>query len=167
VSWTSYLPTIVPIVTSIVLVAGGYLLSRSAASWLRRREAPPTAVRWARLVISLLGLLLAAAVLFVAFGPLTVASGVTLSAVIGLAATLALQTVIGNVIAGVVLLRDRMLRLDDRIQIGGVTGTVVRLGLVSTWLRLDDGGLASVSNSNLLSGPLVNRTATDRLKGEY
>jgi len=166
-SWTEYLPTILPLVVSIVLAVGGYLLSRSAAGWLRQREAPPTAVRWARLVISLIGFLLAAAVLFVAFGPLTLASGVTLSAVIGLAATLALQTLIGNVIAGVILLRDRVLRLDDHIQIGGVSGTVVRLGLVTTWLRLDDGGLASVSNSNLLSGPLVNKSAIDRLKGEY
>jgi len=165
--WTSYLPEIIPAVTAIILAAGGYALSSWAAAWFRRRGAPPTAVRWARFSISITGLLLAAAVLFVAFGPLTVSSGLTLSAIVGLAATLALQTTIGNVIAGFILLRDRVLRLNDRITIGGTTGTVVRLGLVTTWLRLDDGSLSSVSNSTLLGGPLVNKTATERLKGEY
>ena len=164
--WTNYLPIIVPIIVASVLAIGGYVTSGIAARWLRQRGAPPAAVRWARLVVSLIGILLAAAVLFIAFGPLTVPGGLTLSAVVGLGATLALQTTIGNVIAGFILLRDRVLRLGDRIQIGGVTGTVVRLGLVTTWLRLDDGSLASVSNSNMLSGPLVSKSAGDRLQGE-
>jgi small-conductance mechanosensitive channel len=167
VSWTDYLPTIEPILTATVLVVGGFLLSRTTARWLRHRSAPPAAVRAARLVVSLTGLLLAVAVLFVAFGPLTLAGGLTLSAVVGLAATLALQTTIGNVIAGFILLRDRMLRPNDVIQISGVRGTVVRFGLVTTWVRLEDGSLACVSNSNLLSGPLINKTAGERLEGEY
>lgn len=166
-SWTTYLPTFVPLVVAAVFALGGYLLSGTAARWLRQRGAPPTAVRGARLAISLTAFLLAAAVLFIAFGPLTTVSGLTLSAVVGLAATLALQTTIANFIAGIILLRNRVLRLDDHILIGGVSGTVVRLGLVTTWLRLDDGSLASVSNSNLLSGPLVNNSARDRLQGEY
>ncbi len=165
--WTTYLPTIVPLIVAAVLAIGGYATSEIAARWLRQRDAPPAAVRWARLVVSLIGILLAVAVLFVAFGPLTVPGGLTLSAGVGLGATLALQTTIGNVIAGFILLRDRVLRLGDRVQIGGITGTVVRLGLVTTWLRLDDGSLASVSNSNLLSGPLVSKSAGDRLKGEF
>jgi small-conductance mechanosensitive channel len=166
-AWTTYLPTIVPIVVAAVLVVAGYVLSDKTARWLRQRGAPPPAVRGARLAISLIGVLLAAAVLFVAFGPLTTGVGLTLSAIVGLAATLALQTTIANVIAGFILLRNRVLRLYDRVQIGGVSGTVVRLGLVTVWLRLDDGSLASVSNSNLLSGPLVNKSTGDRLKGEY
>lgn len=165
--WSSYLPTILPLVAAAVLAVGGYFLSSAAAGWIRRRGALPAAVRWIRFSVSIIGLLLAGAVLFVAYGPLTVAYGLTFSAILGLAATLALQTLIGNVIAGFLLLRDRVLRLDDRIQMGGVTGTVARIGLVTTWIRLDDGSLATVSNSNLLSGPSVNKTAGDRLKGEF
>jgi small-conductance mechanosensitive channel len=166
-SGSTYLPTVIPIVAALVLVVGGYLLSDAFARWLRQRGAPPTAVRWARLAVSLVGVLLGVAVLFVAFGPLSPTSGLTLSAIVGLAATLALQTIIANVIAGFILLRNRVLRLNDRVLFSGVNGTVVRLGLVTTWLRLDDGSLASVSNSNLLSGPLVNQSTVDRLKGEY
>ena len=101
------------------------------------------------------------------FGSVSTVSGLTFSAILTLAATLALQTTIGNVIAGFILLRNRVLRIDDRIAIGGVSGRVVQLGLVTVWLRLEDGSLVSVSNSNLLSGPLVNRSAGDRLQGEF
>jgi small-conductance mechanosensitive channel len=166
VSWTEFLPTLVPVVVASALLAGSYALSSRVARWSRSRGAPPAAVRGTRLAISLTGGLLAVAVLFVAFGPLTVSVGLTLSAVIGLAATLALQTTIGNVIAGFILLRDRMLRQNDEIQISGVRGIVVRFGLVTTLIRLQDGSLAVVSNSNLLSGPLVNSSAASRLKGE-
>ncbi len=164
---TDLLPIIVPVALAAVLLVGSYVLSSRVSRWLKARGAPPAAARGATFVISLTGVLLAGAVLFVAFGPLTVTVGLTLSAVVGLAATLALQTTIGNVIAGFILLRDRMLRQGDEIQIGGVRGTVVRFGLVTTWIRAEDGSLALTSNSNLLSGPLVNRSAANRLKGDY
>jgi len=100
-------------------------------------------------------------------GPISLISGLTFSALIGLAATLALQTTLANIIAGFILLQERMLRVNDTITVSGITGRVVQIGLVTVWLRLDDGSVASVSNANLLSGPLINRSAKDRLKGEY
>jgi Zn-dependent protease len=89
------------------------------------------------------------------------------SSIVALVVSLAISTVIGNVLSGLILIRDRVLRLGDHIKVGGVEGSVVQLGLVTVWLRLDDGSLATISNSNLLSGPMVNRSAQDRLKGEY
>jgi small-conductance mechanosensitive channel len=167
VSWTAYLPAIISVLIAAAFAVGGYLLSRSAAAWLRQRGAPPHGVHTIRKIIYLLGLAMAALTLFIAFGPLTVVTGLTVSAIIGLVIALALQTTIANVIAGVILLRDGVLRLDDRIQIGSMNGKVVQLGLVTVWLRLDDGTLAVVSNSTLLSGPFRNQSVGDRLKGEY
>jgi small conductance mechanosensitive channel len=155
------------IAAAVVLGAGAYLLSRRSGKWLRNRGAHPLTVRAVRTMIPLVGLALAAAVLFSVFGPVSVVSGLTLSAVVGLAFTLALQTTIGNVIAGYILLRDRLLRLDDDLQISGVRGKVVQVGLVTTWLRLEDGSVASMSNSTLLGGPMINRSASKRLEGEY
>jgi small-conductance mechanosensitive channel len=165
-TWTD-LPHLAALVVAVVFGVGGYVLSRAAASWLRGRGAPPPTVRGVRIVVALSGLAVAAVAVFAVFGPINAVSGLTFSAVIGLAVTLALQTTLGNVIAGYILLRDRLLRLNDDIQVSGVRGRVVQLGLVTTWLRLDDGTLASVSNSTLLSGPLINRTAGERLRGEY
>jgi small-conductance mechanosensitive channel len=167
VDWPTYLSTFAVLVVVAAVAIGGYLLSRTAAERLRAHGAPPHAVRGVRIAITLVTLAIAALTLFAAFGPLPALSGLTLSAVLGIAATLALQTTIGNVIAGFILLHDRVLRLDDVVQISGVSGKVVQLGLVTTWLRMEDGSLATVSNSTLLSGPLLNRSASERLRGEY
>jgi small conductance mechanosensitive channel len=166
-SATQILSALVPIGVAAAVAIGGFFLSRAAAAWLRHRGAPPYGVRAVRIVLSVVGLVLAAAVLFVAFGPIGIASGLTVSALVGLAVTLALQTTLQNILAGFILLNHRLLRLQDTITIGGVTGRVVEIGLVSTLLALDDGSFAQVSNSNLLAGPMVNRTASARLKGEF
>lgn len=162
-----YAPDVVPIATAAAVAAVGYLISHLIARWLRQRGTPPAGVRGVRVAISLIGFLAAAGILFVAFGPITAVSGLTFSAILGVVVALALQTTIANVLAGFILLRNRLLRLNDRIQISGVSGQVVQLGIVTTWLRLEDGSLASVSNSTMLSGPLINRSAAVRLEGEY
>jgi len=163
----SYLPILLPLLVAAGVAVGGYLLAERISRRMRHRGAMPYQVRGARLIISFLGFAAAALVIYAAFGSVSVVSGLTFSAILTLAATLALQTTIGNVIAGFILLRNRVLRIDDRITISGISGRVVQLGLVTVWLRLDDGSLVSVSNSNLLSGPFVNKNAGERLKGEF
>jgi small-conductance mechanosensitive channel len=145
----------------------GFFVARRAATRLRDRGAPPTSVRGARVAITVVAFAAAGATAFTLIGPISVISGLTFSALVGLAATLALQTTLANIIAGFILLQNRMLRVNDTITVSGITGRVVQIGLVTVWLRLDDGNVASVSNSNLLAGPVVNRSARDRLKGEY
>ena len=165
--WTSYLPLLIPILAASAVAVGGSLLADRVARRLRHHGAMPYQVRGARLIVTILAFAVAGLILFAAFGSISVVSSLTFSAILTLAATLALQTTIGNVIAGFILLRNRVLRVDDRIQISGIQGVVVQIGLVTVWLRLDDGSIASVSNSSLLSGPMVNRSAGERLKGEY
>jgi|SRR5208282_3194283 len=145
----------------------GYLLSRWAGHRVRERGAAPASVRLVRVLFLVVTVLVGITVFVEFVGPISFLSGVAVSAVVGLAATLALQTTFANVISGFILLRNRMLRLNDTITVSGVTGQVVQLGLVTCWLRLPDGTVASVSNSTLLAGPMINRSAGERLKGEY
>jgi small-conductance mechanosensitive channel len=161
------LRTIGVVIALAATLIGGYLVSRAGTRALRRHGAAPTAVRGVRIAMSIVVSVVVLAILYTYFGPLPSISGLTVSAVAGLALTLALQTTIGNVIAGYILLRNRVLRIGDKVQISSISGRVVRLGPVTTWLRLEDGGLASVSNSTLLSGPLINQSVGERLKGEY
>jgi small conductance mechanosensitive channel len=84
--------------------------------------------------------------------------------VAGLAATLALQSTLQNIIAGIFMIRDRTMRLGDSIEIGGMKGKVVRLGFRTAWLKDEGGSVVIVSNSTLLNGPFVNHTATQRLE---
>jgi len=162
-----YLPEIEVAAAAGVIMIVGLLGARSAAARLLNRGATPQSIRGVRIGITLVALAISGAAAFILIGPEGLGLGLTFSALIGLAATLALQTTLGNIIAGFILLQGRMLRMNDTITLSGVTGRVVQIGLVTVWLRLDDGSVASMSNSALLSGPMINRSAKDRLRGEY
>ncbi|MCI4331059.1 MAG: mechanosensitive ion channel family protein [Thermoplasmata archaeon] len=159
-----YLEAAVAVVALLVI---GYVIARSAGRALFQRGATPALVRGVRILLSIVFGLAALVVLSTSIGPFNLVSGLTFSAFAGLAATLALQTTLQNIIAGFILFRNRLLRLNDTIEISGMKGRVVQVGIVTTWLRLDDGTVASVSNNTLLSGPMRNHSAGERLKGEY
>lgn len=88
----------------------------------------------------------------------------TLSGIGGLAITLALQNTLSNIIAGVLMLQDGVLRLGDEIEFGTVGGEVVKLSLRTTWVKTREGVIAVIGNSNLAAGPIVNRSAKARLE---
>jgi small conductance mechanosensitive channel len=90
----------------------------------------------------------------------------TISGIAGLAISLALQNTISNVISGVLLLSDGIIRLGDDIQYGGpggVRGEVVKLSLRTTWIRTPEGVITVIGNTNLSAGPILNHTAKARL----
>jgi small conductance mechanosensitive channel len=90
----------------------------------------------------------------------------TISGIAGLAISLALQNTISNVISGVLLLSDGIIRLGDDIQYGGpggVRGEVVKLSLRTTWIRTQEGVITVIGNTNLSAGPILNYTAKARL----
>jgi len=89
------------------------------------------------------------------------------STVGGLILSLALQATLSNVIAGLFMLEDGTLRVGDEIQYSSVKGKVVRISLRTSWIMTENGTIAVVSNSNLMGGPLVNPTATERLSMKY
>ncbi len=90
----------------------------------------------------------------------------TISGIGGLAISLALQNTLSNIIAGVLLLNDGIIRLGDDLQYGGpggVRGEVVKLSLRTTWLRTSNGVITVIGNSNLSAGPILNYSAAARL----
>lgn len=148
-------------------VAVGPLVSKWAGNAAKRRGATPARVRGISITITVIWVAILAVGLSATLGRVSFLSTLTFSAIAGVAVTLALQTTLQNLVSGVILLQRGFLRLGDAVQFSGLRGTVVSFGLVTTVLKLDDGTLAFVSNSNLLSGPLLNRTAATRLAGEY
>lgn len=151
----------------VVPAAVGSLVSKWAGGAAKRRGSPPGKVRGIRILITVVWVSVVAAGVSFTLGPVSFLSTLTFSAIGGIAVTLALQTTLQNIVSGLILLNRSFLRLGDVIQISGVKGTVVGFGLVNTVIKLEDGTLAFVSNSNMLSGPLLNHTAGARLAGEY
>ncbi len=68
-------------------------------------------------------------------------SFLTISGIVGLAVSLALQNTLSNIISGVLLLSDGVLRLDDSVEYSGVKGVVVKIGLRATWVKTDRGDM--------------------------
>ena len=145
----------------------GPLLSTWWGNREKRLGVTPARVRAVRIFVTVAWISIVAIGISVTLGPINFLSTLTFSAIAGIAVTLALQTTLQNFVAGILLLQHRFLRVGDIVQFLGVTGTVVSFGLVTTVIKQPDGTLVFVSNSNLLAGPMINRTAGQRLSGEY
>ena len=105
-----------------------------------------------------------AAWLVIVLGLGSIFSFLTLSGIVGLAISLALQNTLSNIISGILILSDGVLRLHDSVEYSGVKGRVVKIGLRATWVKTDSGDIAIISNNYLANGPLVNFTAGERLE---
>jgi small-conductance mechanosensitive channel len=140
------------------------LLSRFTARAAKRAGVALNEIRQIQDALVIIFIAIAAVAITSVLGISSFFTTFTFSAVAGLAATLALQSTLQNIIAGIFMIRDNTLRLGDNIEIGGMKGRVVRLGFRTAWLKDEGGSVVIVSNSILLNGPFVNHTATQRLE---
>ncbi|HLJ66672.1 MAG TPA: mechanosensitive ion channel domain-containing protein, partial [Chloroflexota bacterium] len=107
----------------------------------------------------IVGFLLILNILGIGLTPLAAFVGV-----LGLAASLSLQSVLQNLVAGVYLLAERPFRIGDFIAVigpGGANheGRVEDIQMRTTHLRSRDDELILVPNSAIFSGVVTNRTA--------
>ena len=94
-------------------------------------------------------------------------TAITISGIGALAVSLALQNTLSNIISGILLFHDGIIHLNDTVEYGSVKGKVVRLAMRNTWIKMDSGNIAVISNSLLASGPLINHSAKERLSKKY
>lgn len=85
------------------------------------------------------------------------ASGAVLALFLGVAFSVPL----GNIGAGVLLSLTQPVRIGDRITVGGVTGTAEEITLIHTVVRTDEGRVAFVPNSQMVTSTVVNRSLED------
>jgi len=83
----------------------------------------------------------------------------------GLAIGLALQGTLSNIAAGVMILILRPLKIDEFVEAGSVSGTVVEITLFTTLLKTPDGVFVSAPNSQIWNSAIKNysRNPTRRL----
>jgi small-conductance mechanosensitive channel len=161
--YTTIVIAIAIAVTFLLFEGIGRLLSRIAV----HAGGSALMVRRVKDTLRLLGLAVAVYVGLAASQLLSVLSLLTISGIIGLIISLALQSTLTNVIAGVFLLRDHALVQGDSITFSGVTGKVLRITFRNVWMLTAQGEVAVVSNSNLYGGPFVNHSMKDRVRDEF
>ena len=157
---------------AVAIIGAGIFVGEEILSLLirgvaKRAGAGPTVTRDIGATLRVIAILLILSDVLSFSGLSDLFTGLTVSAVAAVAVSLALQTTLTNVISGILLFSDGVLRLNDEIEYSGAKGKVVRIGLRNTWITTDEGHIAVISNASLSSGPLVNRTAVERLSKKY
>src|SRR6267378_5293400 len=141
----------------------GELFRRGLTAIAKKAGASKQLVRNLRDGIRIAWVIVAVAAVLIVTGIASEFQALTVTGLAGLTISLALQTTLSNMIAGVLLFSDKTLRLDDVILYSGIKGTVVKVGLRSTLIRTQEGNIAIIGNSTLLSGPFINYSAEERI----
>jgi small conductance mechanosensitive channel len=160
----SPLLTVIEVLVAVAGIAiAGTILSRLVGSLASRAGASKPVVssirQWIGVIMIILGVVAVASLT----GLSSQLTTLTISGIAGLGVTLALQNTLSNVIAGVLLLQDGVIRIGDDVSFQGVRGEIVKLNLRTTWVKTQDGVIIVIGNSNLSAGPIVNYTASSRL----
>jgi small conductance mechanosensitive channel len=151
-----------------VLVIGRWfagMLKRGATRGLERAGTDTTLVPF---LSSLVYYLVLAVVLIAVLGlfGIETTSLVAVLATAGLAVGLALQGTLSNFSSGVMLLLFRPFRIDDFVEVAGVKGSVVEIGIFTTVLKTPDNVKIIVPNSSIYGATITNYAAYDTRRND-
>ncbi|MCH7410824.1 mechanosensitive ion channel [Belliella sp. DSM 111904] len=73
-----------------------------------------------------------------------------------------LQTIVNNLVSGVILAFEKPIQIGDAIEVGGRSGTVKDVGIRSSKIQSYDGSEIIIPNGDLLSQHLINWTLSDK-----
>ena len=90
-------------------------------------------------------------------------SGFTIIAsALGVGVGFGLQNITNNFVSGIIILFERPIKIGDRIEVGEVTGDVIKISMRSTTILTNDNISIIVPNSDFISTTVVNWSHTDR-----
>jgi small-conductance mechanosensitive channel len=157
-----------------LLIAVGMIVVTSAAAKLldwriaRRTLAPEVATRYRVLRRTLVAAIVFVGVvsaLLVIPQVRAVAGGLLASsAVLGIIVGFASQRTLGNFVAGLLIAFTQPLRLGDVVTIEDLEGVVEEIGLIYTFVRLENGDRLVIPNEKLASDTIRNATIRSREK---
>ena len=86
------------------------------------------------------------------------------SAVIGIVVGFASQRTLGNFVAGLLIAFTQPLRLGDSVAVDNTEGVVEEIGLIYTFVRIENGDRLVIPNETLVSDTIRNSTIRSREK---
>src|SRR6266511_3422336 len=152
---------------SVLLVTG--VVARLIDRRIARRDLPPEAITRYRVLrrsittaIFFVGLLSA---LLVVPQVRAVAGGLLASsAVVGIVVGFASQRTLGNFVAGLLIAFTQPVRLGDDVVVEDTRGIVEEIGLIYTFVRMENGDRLVIPNEKLASDTIRNSTIRSREK---
>ncbi len=82
--------------------------------------------------------------------------------ILGFTVGFALQDVMKNFAAGIILLLQQPFRVGEAISVAGFEGTILAIDLRATEMSTFDGRLVSIPNAMILTNPIINYTRAPR-----
>ena len=144
------------VIATVVLFAFTSFLRR----WLERRLAGhthldagtrqtiATLVRYTTLVIGFVVIMQAAGINLTTFN--------VVAGAVGVGVGFGLQNIVSNFISGLIVMLERPVKIGDRVDIGGVEGSVIEIGARATTLLTLDNVAAIVPNQKLITETVKN-----------
>lgn len=162
-SWTKLISAAILLVVCGVLIK---LILKATDRMLGRSRLDKAVHPFIRTIVKLV--LLFTAIMLIA-GTLGVdtSSLLALLSVAGLAVSLALQNVLSNMASAVILLTTKPFQIGHFIEMGSVSGTVVKIGAICTDILTLNNQLVHVPNSEITGTTVTNYTASDKRRLEY
>ena len=145
-----------------LIVFVGYWLSRFLVRRVERkvvatgRASPQGAALLRKWILFAVAAILALVALVSASIPLTAFA--FLGGALAIAAGFGLQTLLKNLVSGVMLLIERPLRLGDLVEVDGIRGRITEIGIRASTIRSSDGIESMIPNSRFLEGNMTNWT---------
>lgn len=148
------------------IVLGGYVFANAIIFLLRQivlphlplnRGVPYAVSRITYYVLLLLVCLMALSAAQIELNKFTVLTGA-----VGVGLGFGLQNIVNNFVSGLILLVERPIQLGDTVDVGGLVGTVRRIGARSCTVLTFQGAEVIVPNSNLLSNQVINWTLSSQ-----
>ena len=151
---------------AIIILVAGYMvarfLCRLMGKWLEKRHLEPP-VRM--LLMRLLWLVIMALFVMVALGTLGIAVGplIALMSVAGVGVGLAMQGVLSNLVAGLLIIFTKPFRVGEYVEIIGCTGQVSTIDMFTTVLLHPDRSRVVIPNRKIVGEVLHNYGAIRQL----
>ncbi|MBO5142726.1 MAG: mechanosensitive ion channel [Clostridia bacterium] len=154
--WGAMAAKILPVVAIIII---GYFLinfiMKFVVKIIEKSKLPKNVHSFARSLIKILLYFFVVLIVCDKLG-INVTSLVAAFSIVGVAFSLSLQSSLSNVMSGITILFTKQFEVDDYIEAGGVSGTVMAIGLSHCKLRTPDNKEIFVPNSTIITEKIIN-----------
>ena len=131
----------------------GSLYGRGNSAWDPEIKKNASRLAITRLLLIVAGFLMAVAASGLPMDKITIVLGA-----LGVGIGLGLQTIVNNLVSGVILIFEQPFRIGDYIELGDKRGRVLDIGIRSSKIMMEEGAEIIMPNADLLSGRVVNWT---------